>query len=316
MEIEKLHPLFVAQVTGVDLSRALDPASRAALSQAFDEHSVLIFPEQRINDAQQIAFSENFGELEIMQKGALGAATVLAGISNVDPQTDQVLDQDDPRMLRQFSNEIWHTDSSFKATSARASALHAREIPPSGGATHFASMRAAWDALDPQMQTHCEQLAVQHSFEYSRSLTIDQDFLSQEQKNEVPPVPQALVNMQPRTGRKSLYLASHAKEIIGWPFEVGRAFLDELTVHATQPQFTYTHQWRQWDLVMWDNRATMHKGSRYEHARHRRVMVRTTVAGDAPTITEADLERAKAYAQSQIRDHQPMQWINERRLTK
>lgn len=296
MIITKLHPLFAVEITGLDLREPLSEADFATVTQTFDEQSVMVFRDQRLTDAQQIAFSERFGVLEIMQKGALGAATVLAGISNVDPQTDTVLDRADPRMLRQFSNELWHTDSSFKATSAKASLLHAREVPPQGGATHFASLRAAWDALPEQLQQHCERLAAEHNFVYSRSITIDDDFLSDEQKAEVPPVPQALVVRNPRSQRKSLYLASHASHILGMPREEGRALLDELTAHATQLQFVYSHQWRQWDLVVWDNRATMHKGSRYEYGQHRRVMVRTTVAGDAPTLRPEEVARVTNYA--------------------
>ncbi|MCH9671812.1 MAG: TauD/TfdA family dioxygenase [Gammaproteobacteria bacterium] len=297
MDIQPLSTHIAAEVTQVDLRGALDPNLFAAISDAFDQYAVLVFRNQQLDDAAQIAFSRRFGELEIMQKGALGSATVLAGISNVDPATDRVLARDDPRMMRQFSNQLWHTDSSFKAISAKASLLHAREVPATGGATHFASMRAAWDTLDSETQNLCLNLAAEHNFVYSRSLTIADDFLTEDQKAEVPPVPQALVNQHPRTKRRALYLASHASHILGWPFEQGRRLLDTLTEHATQAEFVYTHEWRQWDLVMWDNRATMHKGSRYDYTTDRRVMIRTTVAGDSPTISPQQVERAIASAQ-------------------
>ena len=285
--VRRLHPLFAAEVTGVDLAAPLDEAVFAEIAAAFDAHSVLVFPGQRLDDARQLAFARCFGDLEVLQKGAIGERTLLAGISNVDPETDEIIPADDPRLLRQYSNELWHTDSSFKRVSAKASLLHAREVPPTGGDTSFASMRAAWDALPADKQRLCESLIAEHSFAYSRSLTVKEDFLTPEQKAEVPPVPQALIVANPRNGHKALYLASHASHIVGWPPERGRALLDELTAHATRPEFVYAHRWRQWDLVMWDNRATMHRGSVYDYRHHRRVMVRATVAGDAATVDAA-----------------------------
>ncbi len=283
--VRRLHPLFAAEVTGVDLTAPPTDAVFAEIAAAFDEHSVLVFPGQRLDDKQQLAFARRFGDLEVLQKGAIGERTLLAGISNVDPETDEIIPADDPRLLRQYSNELWHTDSSFKRVSARASLLHAREVPPAGGDTSFACMRAAWDALPAAKQQLCKALVAEHSFAYSRGLTVKEDFLTPEQKAEVPPVPQALVVANARNGRKALYVASHASHILGWPRARGRALLDELTAHATRPEFVYTHRWRQWDLVMWDNRATMHRGSAYDYRRHRRVMVRATVSGDVATVS-------------------------------
>lgn len=285
--VRRLQRLFAAEVAGVDLAAPLDDAVFDEIAAAFDEHSVLVFPGQRLDDRQQLAFARRFGDLEVLQKGAIGERTLLAGISNVDPVTDEIIPADDPRLLRQYSNELWHTDSSFKRISAKASLLHAREVPPQGGDTSFACMRAAWDALSDDRKALCETLVAEHSFAYSRALTVTDDFLTPEQKAEVPPVPQALVVANPRNGRKALYVASHASHILGWPRERGRALLDELTAHATRPEFVYTHRWRQWDLVMWDNRATMHRGSAYDYRNHRRVMVRATVAGDAATVDAA-----------------------------
>lgn len=296
ISVRKLHPLFAAEVTGLDLTRDLPDDVFAEVQAAFDEHSVLVFPGQKLNDEQQLAFSRRFGDLEVMQKGALGEATHLAGISNVDPKTDDIIPGDDPRMLRQYGNELWHTDSSFKRVSAKASLLHGREVPPSGGETHLASMRAAWDDLPEDKKRLCERLVAEHSFVYSRGLVVKEDFLTPEQKAEVPPVPQRLVVENPRNGRKALYVASHAARILGWPEAEGRALLDGLIAHATQPKYVYTHHWRRWDLLMWDNRATMHKGSTYDYRNHRRVMVRTTVAGDVPTVTAEEAQRLEAEA--------------------
>ena len=290
--VRRLHPLFAAEITGVDLTTPLAEPAFAEIAAAFDAHAVLVFPGQRLDDAGQLAFARRFGDLEVLQKGAIGERTLLAGIGNVDPATDDIIPADDPRLLRQYSNELWHTDSSFKRISARASLLHAREVPATGGDTSFACMRAAWDALPADRQALCETLVAEHDFAYSRALTVKDDFLTPAQKAEVPPVPQALVVANPRNGRKALYLASHASHILGWPRARGRALLDELTAHATRPDFVHTHHWRQWDLVMWDNRATMHRGSAYDHRRHRRVMVRATVAGDAATVGADDAARA------------------------
>ena len=294
--VRPLHPLFAAEVTGIDLTQPLPDDVFAEVAAAFDEHSVLVFPGQKLDNDRQIAFSRRFGELEVMLKGVVGEDRHLAGISNVDPKTNQIIPADHPRMLRQYGNELWHTDSSFKPVSAKASLLHGREVPPSGGETHFAAMRAAWDDLPAEKKRLCERLVAEHSFVYSRRQVVKEDFLTPEEKAEVPPVPQALVVENPRNARKALYVASHAERILGWPEAQGRALLDELLAHATQPKYVYTHRWRPWDLVMWDNRATMHKGSAYDYRNHRRVMVRTTVAGDAPTITADEVRRREAEA--------------------
>jgi alpha-ketoglutarate-dependent 2,4-dichlorophenoxyacetate dioxygenase len=293
---EPLHNLFAAEVQGVDIAGGVDDETFAELQAAFDAHSVICLPRQEISDQQLIDFARRFGPLETLLKGMNGQSGYLAHIGNVDPETNEIIKLDDSRMKRQFSNELWHTDSSFKPVSAESSMLLGREVPPAGGQTSFASMRAAYDALSTEQQAELETLAAEHWFVYSRSLTTKDDFLTEAQKAETPPVPQALVVQNPRNGRKSIYTASHAYRVLGWDQARGRAFLDALTEHATQPEFVYSHSWRAGDLVMWDNRAVQHRGSAYDFKNHRRVMVRATVAGHTPTITAEEVARRTALA--------------------
>ncbi len=296
LDLKPLHPMFAAEVRGLDITRPLSDAEFAEVLAAFDEYCVLVWPDQPLDNDSQVAFSERFGPLERMLKGAVGDGSPFAGITNVDPKTNEIFGPNDHRMKRQYSNELWHTDSSFKAVSAWVSLLHAREVPPCGGDTFFACLRQAWDDLPQDTKLLCEELAAEHDFVYSRSILNDDKFLTVEQKAEVPPVPQTLVNTNPRNGRKALYLGSHAARIIGWPPDKGRALLDELTAHATQEKYVYRHRWRDGQLVMWDDRATMHRGSEWDYQQYRRVMVRTTVSGVTPTICEAAVAKAREAA--------------------
>lgn len=293
-----LHDQLAAEIDGVDIASGVDDAAFAEIQAAFDEYSVVCFPRQTITDQQLIDFSSRFGPLEPLLKGMNGKDNFLAHIGNVDAETNKIIKLDDSRMQRQFSNELWHTDSSFKPVSAQASLLLGRETPPTGGDTSFASMRAGYDALTPAQQAELEALVAEHWFVYSRSLTAKDDFLTDEQKAQTPPVPQALVVQNPRNGRKSIYTASHAYRILGWELARGRAFLNALTEHATQPQFVYRHNWKPGDLVIWDNRAVQHRGSQYDYKNDRRVMVRATVAGFAPTITAEEVTRRTANAKA------------------
>lgn len=285
LTIEKLHPLFVAEVSGVDLTRPADGPTVAALRAAFDEHSILVFRRQDITDEQQIAFSQHFGPLERMLLGSQGGGTPLAFLTNVDRETGQIIPPDDKRMIRNAGNMLWHSDSSFKKVPSLASILSGREVPSEGGETQFASMRAAYDALSDAMKRRIEGLIAEHSFVYSRS-QIDPTMLNDAQKAEVPPVPQTLVRQNPVNGRKALYVGSHASHIIGMPVEEGRALLKQLLEHATQERFVYTHKWQPKDIVMWDNRAVMHRGRPWAYMKFRRVMHRTTVAGGGPTVKD------------------------------
>jgi alpha-ketoglutarate-dependent 2,4-dichlorophenoxyacetate dioxygenase len=184
--------------------------------------------------------------------------------------------------MMMLANQLWHTDSSFKRVPGKFSFLSAHEVPPSGGQTEFADLRAAYDALDLATKERIEGLVAEHSIFYSRRLVGYTEF-SDEERTALPPVPQTIVRIHPATGRKTLYLASHASHIIGWPVEQGRALLDQLIEFATQPCFVYQHRWRVGDLVVWDNRCTLHRGRPYDDANFRRDMRRTTVEDSAPT---------------------------------
>lgn len=284
LTIEKLHPLFVADVSGVDLTRPMEDATVGAIRAAFEEHSILVFRNQDVTDEQQVAFSEHFGPLERMLIGSQGGGTPLAYLTNVDRETGAIIPPDDTRMIRNLCNMMWHSDSSFKKVPALASILSGREVAGEGGETQFATLRAAYAALPDGMKRRIEGLVAEHSFAFSRS-KVDPTLLTQEMKDEVPPVQQTLVRRNPVNGRKALYVGSHASHILGMPVEEGRALLEQLLDHATQDRFVYTHRWRNKDIVMWDNRAVLHRGRPWDYMRPR-VMHRTTVAGHGPTAAD------------------------------
>jgi alpha-ketoglutarate-dependent 2,4-dichlorophenoxyacetate dioxygenase len=289
IEVAPLHPCLGAEVHGVDLSRPVMPETFAAIEAAFNRHGILVFPEQPVTDEQQLAFSRLFGPLEVNPNYA-GAKMRLrpdvADISNLDAE-GRVLARDDRRNVFNLGNRLWHTDSSFKWVPAKCSLLSARELPSSGGETEFADLRAAWDALSETRKRQLDGLAVEHSIFRSRSQIGFVDF-NDEVFTELPPVPQALVRHHRYSGRTSLYLASHASHVIGWPVEEGRALIKELIAFATQPQFVHQHRWTVGDLVMWDNRCTMHRGRPYDEAQ-RRVLHRTTVSDTANTVEQEGL---------------------------
>ena len=278
---------FVARLTGLDLSKPLDSGDFGQVRDAFNRYAVVIFPEQTLTDDQQIAFSERFGPLEVsLRKDRQRRVDNprISDISNVD-EKDRVFDPDDERAIYNAGNRLWHSDSSFKRVPAMASLLSGREVPPEGGETEYADLRGAWDALPADGQRGLESLVAEHSFVYSRGL-IGYDQFTDAERAAVPPVPQAVVRTHPATGRKALYLGSHASHVIGRPVEEGRALLRELLEFATQPQFVYRHVWRRHDLVMWDNRCVLHRGRPWDERRYRRVMHRTTVAGAGPTAVD------------------------------
>ena len=293
IQISPLHPTLGAAVRGVDLTRALTPEVFAEIEAAFNSYGILVFPEQPMSDEQQLAFSRLFGPLEVNPNYA-GAKMRLrpdiADISNLDAE-GRVLARDDRRNLFNLGNQLWHTDSSFKRIPAKCSLLSARELPArspmGGGETEFADLRAAWDALPEARKRKLDGLVVEHSIFRSRSQIGFADF-NDEIFKQLPPVPQALVRHHPASGRTSLYLASHASHIIGRPVEEGRALIEELIAFATRPQFVYQHHWTVGDLVIWDNRCTMHRGRPYDDTQ-RRVLHRTTVADYANTLEQEGL---------------------------
>jgi alpha-ketoglutarate-dependent 2,4-dichlorophenoxyacetate dioxygenase len=289
VSVRKLHDLFVAEVAGVDLTQPVAADDIAAIEAAIAEHAILVFRDQRITDDQQLAFSRCFGALEetrgtgISKPGEQRLHPAFADVSNLD-MDNTVLARDNRRRLYSLGNMIWHSDSSFKPIPAAYSLLSGRVVAEHGGETEFADMRAAYDALDDETKAETADLICEHSLIYSRE-TLGFDDLTEAERATMRPVRQVLTRTHPVSGRKSLYLASHIGKIIGWPVPEARAFIRDLTEHATQRQFVYAHKWRPFDLVMWDNRCTMHRVRRYDASRVRD-MRRTTVAGTEPTVAQ------------------------------
>ena len=286
MNTRQIGPCFAAEVEGLDLRKPLSSEQVAAIHAAMNAHAVLVFHEQHLDDAEQLAFSRSLGELEHAIGTSLRAPdeyrlpTTFADVSNLD-QNHEVFARDDRRRLFGIGNRLWHSDSSFKAIPAKYSILHARRIPSKGGNTEFADMRTAYEALDDETRAEIEELICEHSQIYSRQQLGFTDF-TDEERARFAPVRQRLVRTHPSTGRKSLYLSSHAGGIVGWPVPEARAFLRDLVEHATQREFVYVHRWRVGDLVMWDNRRTMHRARPFP-VHEPRDMRRTTLVG-TPTM--------------------------------
>jgi alpha-ketoglutarate-dependent 2,4-dichlorophenoxyacetate dioxygenase len=279
----------VGEVSGIDISRPLAADEVAAIEAGMDRYAVLVFRDQTITDEQQMAFSRNFGRLEDARGGNITKPEdkrLQIGMNDVSNlgKDGRPLDRFSRERAFNLGNMLWHSDSSFRAIPAKYSLLSARLVNPVGGNTEFADMRAAYDALDAPTKALIEDLVCEHSLMYSRGSLGMQDFSDQE-RAMFRPVRQRLVRSHPVTGRRSLYLSSHAGAIVGMPIAEARILLRDLTEHATQPAFVYAHRWRQWDLVMWDNRKMMHHARRYDEAQPRD-MRRTTVAGDAPTVAQ------------------------------
>ncbi len=281
VSIHKLRDDFGAEISGIDLTRPIGDTVFGAIRDAFDEYSVLVFHDQKFDDESQIAFSRRFGPLEATVDSNSGGGTAIADISNVDPETDEIVSVDGWLSRYNSGNEMWHTDSSFKEVPALASLLSGREVPPEGAETQFASMRVAYGEMSQSEKDRLEGLVAVHDFAYSRGL-IDPDLLDEDQRKSTPPVRQAVVRTNPANGRKAFYTGSHASHIVGWPVAQGRALLKDLVARATAPGRVHTHAWRPLDLVIWDNRCILHRGLPWDKARHRRIMHRTTVAGDGP----------------------------------
>ncbi len=287
--VDPQRPDFVGEVFGIDLGHPVAAADIAAIEAGMDRFAVLVFHNQHLDDAQQLAFTRGFGPLEqasgdIVQGENRRLSNEVNDISNLDRE-NRVRAIDDRARLFGLGNLLWHSDSSFKATPAKYSLLSARVIPGAGGNTEFADMRAAWDALDADTQALARDLICDHSQIFSRAVLGMEDF-TPEERQKWAPVPQRLVRRHPVTHRLSLFLSAHAGSIHGWPVPEARALLRDLTEHATQRQFLHAHVWRPFDLVMWDNRVAMHRGRRYP-ADQPRDLHRTTVADSAPTLQQA-----------------------------
>lgn len=289
LTVRRIGPGFVGEASGLDLTKPITAKDAADIHTAMDEHGVLVWHGQDFTDAQQLAFTQSLGPIE----QAIGVSLrkpeeqrlpeTFADVSNLDKE-GRPLARDDRRRLYALGNQLWHSDSSFKAIPAKYSLLHARTVVSKGGNTEFADMRAAWEALPPERKAECEPLICEHSQMYSRAIHGFTEF-SPEERARMKPVLQRLVRTHPSTGRKSLYLSSHAGKIVGWSEPESRLFLMDLTEFATQREFVFAHKWQQHDLVMWDNQRTMHRARPFPHNEVRDVR-RTTLMGDRPTVEQ------------------------------
>jgi alpha-ketoglutarate-dependent 2,4-dichlorophenoxyacetate dioxygenase len=289
LQIKQVGPGFVGEVSGLDISKPLTPVDVAAISAGMDAQAVLVFRGQNLTNDQQLAFTNALGHLEDVVATSLRAAddnrlpAVFADVSNLD-KDNKTFALDDRRRLFAIGNRLWHSDSSFKVIPARYSLLYSHSVTSRGGNTEFANMRMAYDAFDQETKDLVEDLVCEHSQIFSRQKLGFTDF-SPEERERFKPVLQRLVRTHPSTGKKSIYLSSHAGTILDWPTPEARALLLDLIEHATQREFTYAHQWQVGDLVMWDNQQTMHRSRPYPH-NEARDMRRTTLAGAAPTVDQ------------------------------
>ncbi|MBL6953931.1 MAG: TauD/TfdA family dioxygenase [Alphaproteobacteria bacterium] len=279
LNVTPVTPVFGARVSGVDINKPLNDAAFTVIRAAFDEHLVLIFSDQPMTDEQQVAFSERFGPLEGTRGVNPGSGTPFARQSNLDIKSGAVIPADDRRMFYQKANYFWHADSTFKAIPSLCSILTARVVPPAGGATEFASTRAAYDSLNEKEKAAIEDLVIEHDFAYSRGLA-GFTFTAEEQAL-MAPVRHRLVRTNEANGLKSVMIGVHAKCVVGWPEDESRALLDDLLARATRPENSYRHQWRQGDVIVWDNQAAVHRATEYDATQHQRLMQRTTISSGA-----------------------------------
>jgi alpha-ketoglutarate-dependent 2,4-dichlorophenoxyacetate dioxygenase len=289
VSIRQIHPVFVGEVTGVDINQPLSPSDVAAIEAGMDRYAVLVYHDQKLTDEQQMAFTRNFGELEDARGGNITKPEdkrLQVGMNDVSNlgKDGRPLARDSRERAFNIGNMLWHSDSSFRPIPAKYSLLSARVVNLTGGNTEFADMRAAYNTLDAATKALIEDMVCEHSLMYSRG-SLGMLEYSDEERAMFRPVRQRLVRTHPVTGRKSLYLSSHAGAIVGMPMAEARILLRDLNEHATQPAFVYVHRWRPWDLVMWDNRQMMHRVRRYDDSQARD-MRRTTVAGTAPTVAQ------------------------------
>jgi alpha-ketoglutarate-dependent 2,4-dichlorophenoxyacetate dioxygenase len=293
--VQPTTPNFAAEVGDVDLGKPLSPEDLAAIRAAFTKYAVLVFPDQDFTDESHLDFARHFGPLEtsvfaLRADHKMRLQPQLADVGNLDAE-DRILKTDDRVRLYQLGNRLWHTDSSFKRLPAYCSILHGRSIPPIGGHTEFADLRAAYDALPEAAKQKLAGLVAEHSLMTSRAKLGFSDFNDDERK-AFEPVPQVLVRRLQDSGRMSLYIASHAGSIRGMAKPEAERLIKELIDHATQRQFVYTHRWRAMDLVMWDDRCTMHRGLEFDDQRYKRDMRRATVSDVAPTCEQMGLAAA------------------------
>jgi alpha-ketoglutarate-dependent 2,4-dichlorophenoxyacetate dioxygenase len=289
IEVRPLTTHIGGRMTGVDVRKPLTPAEVDAVNAGMDKHAVLVLPGQDITDEQQIEFTRNFGPLQnganaTLKRPDLRLDPAFADVSNIGKDGEK-LARDDRRRMASLGNRLWHSDASFRVIPARYSILSGRIVVTDGGNTEFADMRAAYDALDAATKAEIEDLICEHSQIYSREQLGFTNYLPDE-RAMMKPVRHRLVRTHPSSGRKSVFLSAHIGGIVGWPMPEARAFIRDLIEHATQEQFVYSHRWTQHDLVIWDNRATMHRVRRYDDLNTVRDLRRTTTKSDGPTAAQ------------------------------
>lgn len=291
LSIRPLHRVFAGEVTGVDCRRPLGRGEVAAIEAGMDEYAVLVFPEQELSDAEQIAFTRHFGELERNSRAGhirknedhrLGPG--IADFSNLD-KSGALMSAEDRVWFFKLADRLWHSDSSFRPVPAKYSLLSGRVVPSWGANTEFADMRAAYDALPEAMKAAIAPLVAEHDIFWSRGQIGFSEFAPGE-REKYPPSRQRLVRRHPGSGRKTVYLSAHASHIVGWPVADGRILLYDLNLHATRPEFVYSHQWGVGDLVIWDNRSTMHRGRPHDESQPRDLR-RATTLDVGSTLEEA-----------------------------
>ena len=289
IEITPLTPVFAGRMTGIDVCRRQTPEEVAMVDAGMAEHAVLVLPGQDITDEQQLEFTRNFGPLQdganaTERRHELRLDPAFADVSNIG-KNGRMLARNDRRRMASLGNRLWHSDASFRVIPARYSLLSGRVVVTDGGNTEFADMRAAYDALDQATKDDIEDMICEHSQIYSREQLGFTEYLPEE-RAKMKPVRHRLVRTHPMSGRKSLFLSAHIGGIVGWPMPEARAFIRDLMEHATQAQFVYAHRWTQYDLVIWDNRTTMHRVRRYDDLAMVRDLRRTTTKCDGPTAAQ------------------------------
>ena len=282
-----LHPVIGGEMTGIDIRKPLTQAAVDAVNAGMDKYAVLVLPGQNISDEQQLAFTRNFGPLEEGANSTVRASELrldpaFADVSNLD-KDGQMLARDNKRRMASLGNRLWHSDASFRAVPAKYSILSGRLVTTDAGNTEFSDMRAAYDGLDAATKAEVEDLVCEHSLIYSRGQLGFAEFLPDE-RVAMKPVLQRLVRTHPSSHAKSLFLSAHIGTIVGWPRPEAMALIRDLIEHATQPKFVYVHRWTQHDLVIWDNRATMHRVRRFDDLNRVRDMRRTTTRSEGPTV--------------------------------
>ena len=290
---QELHPHIGAEIGGLDLRQPIDEATVQALWRAIDTHAVLVFHDQHLSDAELRAFAARFGELEIGRSAARGGKRRLqfpeiGDISNLD-EDSRIRDRDDKKRLDSLGNRLWHTDASYMPVPVVLGMLFAVAVPPASpfgaGETEFADMRAAYDALTDEQKKVVDPLVVEHDVFWSRGQIGFTEFPPGE-REQYPPSRQRLVRRHPGSGRKCLYLSAHASHVVGWSVPEGRLLLRDLEEHATRREFVYSHRWRVGDLVIWDNRDTMHRGRPHDESQPRDLR-RATTLDVGSTLDEA-----------------------------